>query len=64
MQMLVIVYIAAIVLANLSIGYFGPNVAPLNAFLFIGLDLAIRNYLAITFTPVKMLVAADRKLTV
>lgn len=43
--MLVIVYLAAIVAANLSIAAFGPAVAPLNAFLLIGLDLSARDRL-------------------
>lgn len=42
---MVIVYIAALVLANLSVAYFGPWVSPINAFLLIGLDLSIRDKL-------------------
>lgn len=41
----VIVYIAAIVAANLSVAAFGPWVSPLNAFLLIGLDLSLRDKL-------------------
>ncbi len=41
----VILYLAAIVLANLSVARFGPSVAILNAFLFIGLDLTARDQL-------------------
>jgi hypothetical protein len=33
----------AIIAANLSVSYFGPSVAILNAFLFIGLDLTARD---------------------
>lgn len=39
------IYIAAMVAANLSIAYFGPESAPVNAFLFIGFDLAMRDWL-------------------
>ncbi|RMH00517.1 MAG: VUT family protein [Chloroflexi bacterium] len=41
----VILYLVAIILANLSVAAFGPNVAILNAFLFIGLDLTARDKL-------------------
>jgi hypothetical protein len=39
------VYLAAVVLANLTVAWFGPGVAVLNAFLFIGLDLTARDRL-------------------
>jgi hypothetical protein len=42
---LVSLYLAAIVAANLSLAYFGPVSAPINAFLFIGLDLTTRDAL-------------------
>lgn len=38
-------YLAAIVLANLSSAYFGPAASVVNAFLFIGLDLTARDKL-------------------
>jgi len=38
-------YAVAMVLANLSVAAFGPVVTPLNAFLLIGLDLALRDWL-------------------
>ena len=41
----VIVYCAAMVGANLSVAAFGPWISPLNAFLFIGLDLSLRDHL-------------------
>lgn len=41
----VLMYLTAIVLANLSVATFGPRVAILNAFLFIGLDLTARDQL-------------------
>lgn len=39
------VYAAAMTLANLSIATFGPWVSPINAFVLIGLDLALRDWL-------------------
>jgi uncharacterized PurR-regulated membrane protein YhhQ (DUF165 family) len=41
----VVLYLVAIILANLSVAQFGPNVAIVNAFLFIGLDLTARDQL-------------------
>ena len=38
-------YLAAIVTANLLAAAYGPRVTVLNAFLFIGLDLILRDYL-------------------
>jgi len=38
-------YLAAIILANLSSAYFGPSASVVNAFLFIGLDLTARDKL-------------------
>ena len=42
---MVIVYLVAIVLANLSVAWFGKAATILNAFLFIGLDLVARDSL-------------------
>ena len=42
---LITLYLAAIVLANLSVAQFGPTVAVVNAFIFIGLDLTARDKL-------------------
>jgi len=39
------IYASAIVLANYLILLFGPAITPINAFVFIGLDLALRNWL-------------------
>jgi queuosine precursor transporter len=39
------VYAVAMTLANLSIATFGPWVSPINAFVLIGLDLALRDWL-------------------
>lgn len=41
----VILYLVAIVLANLSVAALGPSVVVVNAFLFIGLDLTARDQL-------------------
>ena len=41
----VILYLVAIVLANLSVAALGPSVIIINAFLFIGLDLTARDQL-------------------
>lgn len=41
----IVMYLVAIVLANLSSAYFGPNASIVNAFLFIGLDLTARDKL-------------------
>jgi queuosine precursor transporter len=38
-------YLSAMVAANLSVAYFGPWISPLNAFVFIGLDLSLRDHL-------------------
>lgn len=40
-----IAYAIAMTVANLSIATFGPWVSPINAFLFIGLDLTLRDWL-------------------
>lgn len=39
------VYAAAMIAANLTVAAFGPWVSPINAFLLIGLDLALRDWL-------------------
>lgn len=43
--MFVLIYLAAIVAANLSVAAFGPSVTVVNAFLLIGLDLTTRDRL-------------------
>lgn len=42
---MIILYLSAVVLANLSAGYFGPAVTPINAFLLIGLAITTRDAL-------------------
>lgn len=44
-MMYVVLYLSAIVLANLSVVHLGPSSTPFNAFLFIGLNLATRDRL-------------------
>lgn len=41
----ILIYAAAMTLANLSVAAWGPWVSPLNAFVLIGLDLALRDWL-------------------
>jgi hypothetical protein len=40
-----ITYAVAMTLANLLVATFGPSISPINAFLFIGLDLTLRDWL-------------------
>lgn len=53
--MLILIYIAAITLANISAATFGPQITPLNSFLFIGLDLALRNWLGANYKAHQMI---------
>jgi len=41
----ILIYAAAMTLANLSVAAFGPAISPVNAFVLIGLDLALRDWL-------------------
>lgn len=45
MKLAIAIYALAMTAANLSISFFGPWVSPINSFLFIGLDLALRDWL-------------------
>lgn len=45
------IYALAIITANLLVAKFGPSVTPINAFVLIGLDLALRNWLALRMAP-------------
>jgi uncharacterized PurR-regulated membrane protein YhhQ (DUF165 family) len=47
-------YTAAMLLANFSVAAFGPSVTGLNAFLWIGLDLALRDWLHVRLRPWQM----------
>ena len=41
----IVAYAAAMTIANLSVAAFGPSITPINAFVLIGLDLALRDWL-------------------
>ena len=41
----ILIYALAIIAANLTVAIFGPAVTPINAFVLIGLDLALRDWL-------------------
>jgi uncharacterized PurR-regulated membrane protein YhhQ (DUF165 family) len=49
------VYAGAMTVANLSIAHFGPWVSPINAFLLIGLDLALRDWLHVRLKTWQMM---------
>lgn len=51
----ILIYAAAMTAANLSIAHFGPWVSPINAFLLIGLDLALRDWLHVRLKAWQML---------
>jgi len=59
------VYAAAMTLANLSVAAFGPSVTAINAFVLIGLDLALRDWLHVRLKVWQMgaLIAATGALT-
>lgn len=58
-------YATAMTLANLSIAAFGPVISPVNSFLLIGLDLALRDWLHVRIKAWQMgtLIAASGALT-
>ena len=45
MKIAIAIYALAMTAANLSISHFGPWISPINSFVFIGLDLALRDLL-------------------
>jgi queuosine precursor transporter len=51
----ILIYAIALTLANLSITHFGPASIPVNAFFLIGLDLALRNWIALKINARQML---------
>ena len=61
----VLVYAAAMTLANISISTWGPWVSPINAFVLIGLDLALRDWLHVRLKAWQMgaLIASTGLLT-
>ena len=50
------VYATSMTAANLLIMAFGPVISPINSFVFIGLDLALRDWLHIKLKTTQMLV--------
>lgn len=61
----VFIYAAAMTMANLSVATWGPWVSPINAFVLIGLDLALRDWLHVRLKAWQMgaLIAATGLLT-
>ena len=61
----VFIYSAAMTMANLSVATWGPWVSPINAFVLIGLDLALRDWLHVRLKAWQMgaLIAATGLLT-
>lgn len=55
MYFAILIYAAAMTLANLSVAMFGPSVTPINAFVLIGLDLALRDWLHVRLRQWQML---------
>lgn len=50
----ILAYAASMILANLTVAAFGPWVSPINAFVLIGLDLALRDWLHVRMKPWQM----------
>lgn len=61
----VALYAATMTLANLSVAIWGPWVSPINAFVFIGLDLSLRDWLHVRLKTWHMgaLIASSSLLT-
>mgnify|MGYP001267462562 FL=1 len=51
----ILIYATAMTLSNLSVAAFGPAISPLNAFVLIGLDLALRDWLHVRLKAWQML---------
>jgi len=51
----ILIYAAAMTVANLSVAAFGPAISPVNAFVLIGLDLALRDWLHVRLKAWQML---------
>lgn len=60
-----IIYISAMLLANVLAASFGPVITPFNSFFLIGLDMTLRDYLQqkISFLHMGLLIAATAGLT-
>lgn len=52
--LLITLYASAIIAANLLVVQFGASITPINAFFLIGLDLALRNYIALSLKTWQM----------
>lgn len=61
----ILIYAAAMTLANLSVAHFGVVAVPINAFLLIGLDLTMRDWLHVRLKALQMgaLIACSGLLT-
>ncbi len=61
----ILIYAAAMTVANLTVAHFGPWVSPINAFVLIGLDLALRDWLHVRLKAWQMgtLIASTGLLT-
>ena len=55
MTIAILIYAAAMTLANLSVAHFGPAISPVNAFVLISLDLALRDWLHVRLKAWQML---------
>lgn len=55
MKIALFIYASAMVMANLLVSAFGPVISPINSFLFIGLDLTLRDWLHVRLRPWQML---------
>lgn len=51
----VILYVSAMISANLLVFAFGPQISPLNSFFLIGLDLSMRDWMHKRLRPIEML---------
>ena len=52
----IVMYAAAMTLANLSVAAFGPAISPINSFFLIGLDLSLRDWLHVRLKAWQMAV--------
>lgn len=51
----IMIYVSAMTIANLSVYHYGPWISPINSFVLIGLDLALRDWLHVRLTRTQML---------
>jgi uncharacterized PurR-regulated membrane protein YhhQ (DUF165 family) len=54
LRLALLVYVLAMVAANFIVAAFGPKVSPILAFVFIGLDLALRDWLHVRISRGQM----------